>query len=165
MAFEWSASPCLVSLAALIALVACREKTPPIAQGQAQGGTGVADRWWESAASACERAGFGAKLHSRYISPGGRFEILLCRRPLLFAFPGGASDAPGKLYLVETRSGKTLASADIEMVWEMQKAIWSATFVDIGLARWALPVDDTSTGKASAVYYEGGVPRAEIEPP
>lgn len=126
------------------------------------------DRWWERPTSACGDAGGRGQVHSRYQSPSRRFEVLLCRAPRLFALPGGGSDAPGQLFLIDTQTARVLASGRLELVWTMEMPSWSGRAVEVKrAARWSLPAPEQATGgqRARAIYYEDGAIRAVQDQP
>ena len=56
-------------------------------------------------------------MYREYLSPeGGRFKIVVYRKPQFFAYPGQSSDAPGKVELIESSTGRVLERTDVEMV-------------------------------------------------
>jgi hypothetical protein len=73
--------------------------------------------------------------------PDGAYRVTLLRRPLPFAMPGQAGDAPGVVRLYD-RTGLLLAEADVEMVQLVEGVDWSndkasiKLIVEWDLARW-----------------------------
>lgn len=74
-----------------------------------------------------------------HVSPDGAFRILVLRRPLPFAMPGQAGDAPGIVRLLD-RNGHVLRETDVEMVQMANTVEWEAHRVRIRfVADWELP--------------------------
>jgi hypothetical protein len=76
-------------------------------------------------------------------SPDRRFSIVVCREAMMFSMPGGASDAPGDVRLVDRR-GRILERAGIEMVQLYEGAEWEPTRVyirNVSDGWWQLPDD------------------------
>lgn len=85
-------------------------------------------------------------------SPDGAWTLTLCPRPMVFAMPGGSSDAPGWLVLRD-RHGAIRGVAELEMLQLYGSAApgteteWSATrvsrtfVVDLPLVEASGPVD------------------------
>jgi hypothetical protein len=75
-----------------------------------------------------------------YMSPDGRFKMVVYRLPMLVAMPGQSSDAPGFVRLYDQRSGRILQQKDVEMVQDIDRFEWSPTNLYIDLfADWSLP--------------------------
>jgi len=75
-----------------------------------------------------------------YMSPDGRFKMVVYRLPMLMAMPGQSSDAPGFVRLYDQRSGRILQQKDVEMVQMIDQFEWSSTNLYIKLfADWRLP--------------------------
>ena len=82
-------------------------------------------------------------LHAReyrtFLSPDGRFKIVVKGVPMVFAFPGQSGDAPGFVQLC-TKSGKVLQEKEVEMVQMVDNVQWSPSAVNMDLfAEWNLP--------------------------
>ena len=74
-----------------------------------------------------------------YLSPDRRFNVVVQRFPMKFAFPGQSGDAPGRVQLCDA-SGKVLREKEIEMVQLADNVSWSDTNVEIRLfVDWKLP--------------------------
>src|SRR5438552_408570 len=74
-----------------------------------------------------------------FTSPDGRHKVVVYRNAPSFAMPGQSGDAPGKVCLYETATGKLLQEKKVEMVQLIEQANWSPTNVDIKLfADWKL---------------------------
>ena len=77
-------------------------------------------------------------------SPDGRFSIEVCREEMLFSMPGGASDAPGEVRLLD-RDGHVLERAHVDMVQLYgEPAEWEPDRVsirDVSHGWWTLPAD------------------------
>jgi len=67
-----------------------------------------------------------------YPSPRGDCRIVVYRTPGLLAMPGQASDAPGRIDLVDN-AGKVLKSLEIEMVQLASTPIWTEASVSMKL--------------------------------
>ena len=88
-------------------------------------------RYWYRASAAEYRS---------YLSPDGRFKMVVYRLPMLVAMPGQSSDAPGFVRLYDQRSGRILQQKDVEMVQNIDQFEWSPTNLYIKLfADWSLP--------------------------
>jgi hypothetical protein len=75
-----------------------------------------------------------------YLSPDGRFKMVVFRLPMLMAMPGQSSDAPGFVRLYDQRSGRILQQKEVEMVQNIDQFEWSPTNLYIKLfADWRLP--------------------------
>ncbi len=73
--------------------------------------------------------------------PDGAFRIVVLRRPLSFAMPGQAGDAPGIVQLVN-RKGQVLRQTEVEMAQFVNENTieWSRNAVHIKLVvDWTLP--------------------------
>ena len=82
---------------------------------------------------------FHLELYARYVSSDSRYIIEVYRRPMLFSFPGGASDAPGIIRLCNAK-GKILREQAIEMVQIIDGVEWNDKGVYITpLGLWDLP--------------------------
>jgi len=83
-----------------------------------------------------------ATYHSTRPSPDGRYKLVALSMPMLFAFPGQGSDAPGYVQL-QDRSGRVLNEGYVEMVQIVYGAEWGADEVQIGRGdgsyTWSLP--------------------------
>jgi len=72
-------------------------------------------------------------------SPDGRFSVVVKRRPMLFAMPGGGGDAPGRALLVDG-TGRVLREQAVEMVNLVQILEWRPRAVEISpFGEWPLP--------------------------
>ena len=91
--------------------------------------------------SACHRgARSTAQEYRSYVSPGGRFKMVVYRAPTQFAMPGQAGDAPEFVRLYDQRSCRILEEKDVEMVQNVDQFDWSPTVLYIKLfADWKLP--------------------------
>lgn len=75
-----------------------------------------------------------------FVSPDGRFKMVVYRLPMLMVMPGQSSDAPGFIRLYDQRSGRLLQQANVEMVQLVDRIEWSSTNVHVRLlADWRLP--------------------------
>ena len=75
-----------------------------------------------------------------YLSPDGRFKMVVYRLPMPMAMPGQSSDAPGFVRLYDQRSGRILQQKDVDMVQNVDQFEWSPTNLYIKLfADWRLP--------------------------
>ena len=78
----------------------------------------------------------------RFKSPDGRHQLIVYRRPRLYAMPGQGSDAPGYVVLVN-KSGSVLQRREVGMVQLIYKPRWSATRVRVKLMfDWPLSVQE-----------------------
>jgi len=81
-----------------------------------------------------------AEEYRSYVSPDGRFKMVVYRMPMTTAMPGQAGDAPGFVRLYDQRSGRILQQKDVEMVQLIDQFEWSSTNLHIKLfADWRLP--------------------------
>ncbi len=81
-----------------------------------------------------------AKEYRSYLSPDGRFRMIVYRLPMFMCMPGQSSDAPGFVRLYDQRSGRILQQKDVEMVQNIDRFEWSTTNLYIPLfADWELP--------------------------
>lgn len=81
-----------------------------------------------------------AEEYRSYLSPDGRFKMVIYRIPMETAMPGQASDAPGFVRLYDQRTGRILQQKDVEMVQMINQFEWSSTNLYIKLfADWRLP--------------------------
>ena len=88
------------------------------------------------------RQGSSPELWWSYPNPDGRFRIEVLRFPIAFSPPGGASDAPGLVRLLDIRGNQIIHERQIEMVQPVDaySVEWSPTNVSIKLlADWSLP--------------------------
>ena len=78
-------------------------------------------------------SGGGASYRYRttFPSPDGRHKLVIYSRPMLMAFPGQGSDAPGYVQL-QDRSGRVLEDGYVEMVQYAYEVEWRADEVDVG---------------------------------
>ncbi|MEG4227579.1 ankyrin repeat domain-containing protein [Microcoleus sp. N9_B2] len=85
-------------------------------------------------------------------SPDGQYAIAIVRHPMLFAMPGGGSDAPCDVFLFDA-SGRELKSTSFEMV-QLVSAGWQGDIVEVGMfERWELPkIDNINILLFSAAY-------------
>ncbi len=59
---------------------------------------------------------------------------------MLFSFPGGGSDAPGVIQLIDIQKGRILRAAPVEMVQLVERVEWTSTNVSVRLVvEWPLP--------------------------
>jgi len=83
-----------------------------------------------------------AVYHSSSPSPDGKYRLVTYRIPMLFAFPGQASDAAGYVQL-QDKSGKILNEGYVEMVQIAYEPDWRTGEVQIGRGdgsyAWNLP--------------------------
>jgi hypothetical protein len=68
----------------------------------------------------------------RFTSPDGRHALVVYRRPLVFAPPGQASDAPGVIIL-ETAAGEELRRQNVEMIQLVSQPEWTPDRVEMKL--------------------------------
>lgn len=64
-------------------------------------------------------------------SPDGKYKLVIYSRPMLIAFPGQGSDAPGYVQL-QDQSGRVLAGGYVEMVQNAYEVEWREDEVDVG---------------------------------
>ncbi len=81
----------------------------------------------------------GESAYRRWVSPDGAFTLTVCRRPMLFAFPGQGGDAPG--YAVLQSQGRIAGVVAIDMVGGITyPPTWSGDSVELPLeAEFDLP--------------------------
>src|SRR5262245_53366036 len=83
-----------------------------------------------------------ATYHSTRRSPDDRYKLVTYRIPMLFAFPGQASDASGYVQL-QDKSGRVLSEGYVQMVQIVYDADWTTHEVQIGKGdysyTWKLP--------------------------
>lgn len=87
------------------------------------------------------------------ISPDGKYFILTQRHPMLFAMPGGGSDAPATVHLYDA-TGNQLNSKNIEMV-QLIDISWLGDGVTVTpvAEKWNLPkINDINVLLFSAAY-------------
>ena len=152
-----------VSVLVAVLLPCCSSPSSPGPPASDRASADPRARWWEDGETACERVELGSELVSRHLSPAGEFEVLLCRIPRFFAFPGQGSDAPGKLALVDTRTGTILERQSLEMVQMMESPSWSRLRVTMGVSvDWPLPEEDPraigrrTEGPGREIFYRDG---------
>ncbi|MGB3267126.1 MAG: ankyrin repeat domain-containing protein [Microcoleus sp.] len=93
-------------------------------------------------------------------SPNGQYAIAIVRHPMLFAMPGGGSDAPCDVFLFDA-SGRELKSKSFEMV-QLVSAGWQGDIVEVGMFdRWELPKIDNINILLFSAAYTGNL--AEVE--
>jgi len=81
-----------------------------------------------------------AQEYRTFVSPDGRFQIVVYRMPSHSTFPGQTSDTPGFIQLRDARTGRVLRERRVEMVQLVDRIAWTPTNVDIRLlADWRLP--------------------------
>ncbi len=68
----------------------------------------------------------------RFVSPDGRHALIVYRRPLVFAAPGQAGDAPG-IIVLETAGGTELRRRSVEMVQLVDEPQWTPGRVKVKL--------------------------------
>src|SRR5438477_4811091 len=79
-------------------------------------------------------SGAPAHPYRTFLSPDGRFEILVYRSRQWFgAMPGQAGDAPGSICLLQVASGRILERKHVEMVQLVDQVAWSPTNVEVKL--------------------------------
>ncbi len=83
-------------------------------------------------------------------SPEGRWTLTLCRRPMFFAMPGGASDAPGWMVLRDDHGAIRGVSSlsmvqlfgqvppDMQTTWEADR-VWRDMIVELPLVPASSP--------------------------
>ena len=82
----------------------------------------------------------GAEEYWSYLSPDGRFKMVVYRIPMIMAMPGQSGDASGFVRLYDQRSGRILQQKDVEMVQNIDQFEWSPTNLYIKqFADWRLP--------------------------
>ncbi len=74
----------------------------------------------------------GPSEYARFKSPDGRFELIVYRRPMLFAMPGQGSDAPGTIVL-QTSAGEELRRAPVSMLQLVSEPRWGEDKVSMKL--------------------------------
>jgi hypothetical protein len=81
-----------------------------------------------------------AEEYRSYMSPDGRFKMVVYRLPMFVAMPGQSSDASGFVRLYDLKSGHILQQKNVEMVQNIDRFEWSPTNLYIDLfADWSLP--------------------------
>jgi hypothetical protein len=81
-----------------------------------------------------------AEEYRSFVSPDGRFKMVVYRVPTESAIPGQAGDAPGFVRLYDQRTGRILEQKDVEMVQLIDQFEWSTTNLSIKFfADWRLP--------------------------
>ena len=76
---------------------------------------------------------------SRLDSPDGHYQLIVYRRPRLYAMPGQGSDAPGYVVLIDN-NGNVLQRREVEMVQLISKPRWTERRVRMKLLfDWPLP--------------------------
>lgn len=80
---------------------------------------------------------FKPQIRSTYISPDGRFKVVVYTVPSLIAMPGQGSDAAGTAYVYDA-TGKELGQASFEMV-QLLSLDWQENRVDLGVKSIDLP--------------------------
>jgi len=76
----------------------------------------------------------------RFVSPDRRHALIVYRRPLVFAAPGQAGDAPG-IVVLETATGTELQRRSVDMVQLVEEPQWTSDRVVVKLLLdW--PLDD-----------------------
>lgn len=93
-----------------------------------------------------------AGIRSADWSPDGKYAIAIVRHPMLFAMPGGGSDAPCDVFLFDA-SGRELNSKSFEMV-QLVSVGWQGDLVKVGMFdKWELPkIDNINILLFSAAY-------------
>jgi hypothetical protein len=82
-------------------------------------------------------------VHCIYSSPHGGYKVIVYRYPMLFSFPGGASDARGLVCLVNS-DGREIRREPVQMVQLVESVKWSDTNVEIIFVfDWPLPIADS----------------------
>ncbi|MCC3412064.1 MULTISPECIES: ankyrin repeat domain-containing protein [unclassified Microcoleus] len=94
-------------------------------------------------------------------SPDGKYSIAILRYPMLFSMPGGGSDAPCDVFLLDA-AGKELNSTSVDMV-QLVSVSWQGDRVRIGdmLDEWELPKIDNINILLFSAAYTGD--RAAVE--
>jgi Ankyrin repeats (3 copies)/Ankyrin repeats (many copies) len=79
------------------------------------------------------------ELRSTSISPDGKHIVSVLASPMLFAMPGGGSDASGEMKLMDA-AGQELNRRNIEMI-QLAAITWSKDSVTVGMMpeTWTLP--------------------------
>ena len=76
----------------------------------------------------------------QFVSPDGRFQIVVYSLPSGIVMPGQSSDVPGYFQLRDAQTGRVLRERSVEMVQLVDQIEWSTTNVDVRLlANWSLP--------------------------
>lgn len=72
-------------------------------------------------------------------SPDGKYQLVVYSVPMLFAMPGGGSDAPCYVQL-QNKSGKILNEGYLEMVQLLDRIDWEKDSVTVAITHtWSLP--------------------------
>jgi ankyrin repeat protein len=99
-------------------------------------------------------------IRSAEFSPDGKYSIAIVRHPMLFAMPGGGSDAPCDVFLFDA-SGRELQSQSFEMV-QLVSVNWQRDRVKVGMFdEWKLPTIDNPNILLFSAAYTGNL--AEVE--
>jgi len=76
------------------------------------------------------------EVYKRVGSPDGRYAVVVFRQIGGIRFPGGSSDAPGVVRLVDAQ-GHRIREATLEMVQQVDRVEWGTNSVHItGVADW-----------------------------
>ena len=75
--------------------------------------------------------GASYKYRSTLHSPDEKYKLVIYSRPMLIAFPGGGSDAPGYVQL-QDQSGRDLGEGYLGMVHLAYEVEWGADEVHVG---------------------------------
>jgi hypothetical protein len=77
--------------------------------------------------------------HARWVSPDGRFDVVVHAAPRLFAMPGGGSDGAGEVEIVRRADGVSCGSAPVDMAWMAHDVAFDASGAHLRLvADWDL---------------------------
>lgn len=110
--------------------------------------------------SVAQREIMKSSIRSATWSPNGQYAIAIVRHPMLFAMPGGGSDAPCDVFLFDA-SGRELKSKSFEMV-QLVSVGWQGDIVEVGMFdRWELPKIDNINILLFSAAYTGNL--AEVE--
>jgi len=84
--------------------------------------------------------GHSEEQYAEYVRPDGRYRVVVYRRPPLSgSMPGQASDAPGRVVLLDA-SGRELNQTSVEMVQLVEDVQWGDRTVAAKLLfDWKLP--------------------------
>ena len=91
----------------------------------------------------CSDGGTSYRYRTTFASPDGRHRLVIYSKPMLIAFPGQGSDAPGYVRL-QDRSGHILGEGYVGMVHNAYEVEWEADKVSVGphgdgSLTWELP--------------------------
>ena len=76
------------------------------------------------------------EVYKRLESPDGRYAVVVFRHTGGIRFPGGSSDAPGVVRLVDAQ-GHQIREATLEIVQQVDRVEWGTNSVHItGVADW-----------------------------